>query len=139
MMTDRRVRRTAETDLAIRFWLQGVAHRHGVRAVVLADDKGRLVSGAECLAYGGEQVATSIDKLFGRDLAAVGPIAYDDVCRTGETDWKAHGKPVRVASLEARSGRYFLVSIGDTVTAEPLEAEAVPGLLRILSSGGPLS
>jgi hypothetical protein len=133
-MTEQRVRRTEDTDLAIRYWLQGVARRHNVGALVLADERGELVSGAECLAFAGEPVATGIDSLYGRDIAAIGPSAYDDVCRTGETDWQARGKPVRVAAVHARDERYFLVTVGETATGEPLEGEAIPGVVRILSS-----
>jgi len=133
-MSERRERRTESIELAIRYWLQGVARRHQAKAVVLADERGELVTGAECEAFRGDLVATGIDRRLGQDLAAVGPSAYDDLCRTGATDWTAHGEPIRAAALQVRDARYFLVSVGGAAKGEPLAEEAVPGLLRILSA-----
>ena len=45
MMTERRMKRSAERTEALQYLVETVADRSGVRALVLVDDAGRIVAG----------------------------------------------------------------------------------------------
>jgi hypothetical protein len=129
---DRRLRRSARPQLASRFCLQSLARRHRLNALVLADQHGRLVAGAEGEPCGAGFLANRIADGYGQAVAELAPATF---ARTVTVDalWARFGAPVHSAPLFVGPLRYYVVAIGPPESARSAVAGASSALSRILA------
>lgn len=130
---DRRLRRSARPQVASRFCLQSLTRRHRLNALVLADQHGRLVAGAEGEPCGAGFLANRIAEGYGQAVAELAPGTFAHTV-TVEDLWARFGAPVHSAPLFVGSKRFYMVAIGAPEAAQAALAGASPALTRILQA-----
>ena len=128
---ERRLRRSERPRVASRFCLQSLTRRHRLSALVLADEFGRLVSGAEGEPCGAGFLASRIAEGYGRSLAELGPEAFArPQVRAGLS--ARFGEALHSAPLYVGPRRFSMVALGEAASAQAAVVGAVPALTRIL-------
>ena len=115
-MNERRMKRSANCGEALQFLVESVADRSGVRALVLADDTGRIVAG-----MGKAQEL--------RGLATAGRDVAWGRASASQVDRAARGHDITARSIATRDGMLYFAALGDRVTGV---GEAVRAVQRIL-------
>lgn len=128
MAQDRRVRRSQRPRIASRYCLQSVTRRHRLSAMVLADDQGRFVAGAEGEPCGPGFLANRVAEGYGRQLAALGPASFE---ADAEIYQARFGEPVRATPVLADGRRFYLVTVGSERATQAAVAAAGPAIVRI--------
>ncbi len=131
MSTDRRLRRSQRPRLASRYCLQSLTRRHRLSAMVLADASGRLVAGAEGEPCGPGFLANRVAEGYGRQLAGLAREAFEHSLSHAEEVAGRFGEPVRAMPMQAGGRQYFLVTVGDTRSADAACVAASSALRRI--------
>ena len=134
LSSDRRLRRSDRPRLATRYCLQSLTRRHRLSAMILADDQGRLVAGAEGEPCGPGFLANKVSDGYGRQLAELAPDAFQQGEASDTPLTGRFGEPVRAMPLQAGGRRFYLVTVGAWPSADAACAAASPALLRILAA-----
>jgi hypothetical protein len=133
MLQDRRLHRSQQPRIASRYCLQNLTKRHELSAMVLSDDRGRLVAGAEGdpsgVKYGAQRVADG----YGRHLASLGPTAFE-TSLSGAATTARFGEPVNAMPVHVDGRRFYLVTVGTDRAAEAACAAAMPAIVRIFAA-----
>ncbi|MCA9543055.1 MAG: hypothetical protein KC613_01660 [Myxococcales bacterium] len=131
MSSDRRLRRSDRPQLASRYCLQSLTRRHRLSAMVLADDQGRLVAGAEGEPCGPGYLANRVADGYGRQLASIARETFETNARRDEDLTDRFGEPVRALPVHAGGRRFFLVTVGTPRDADAACVAASSALRRI--------
>ena len=112
-MKERRKLRSGNPNTAASFYMMGVAQRHDIDAVVLADINGHFLAGAESNPHGEEKVTGSVNEGYGVKIAKVTPHACSDADRGEDGVWSGRNRvPLWASRIEMGGERYLLAVIG---------------------------
>ena len=128
---ERRLRRSERPRVASRFCLQSLTRRHRLSALVLADEFGRLVAGAEGEPCGAGFLASRIAEGYGRSLAELAPEAFARHTMRERLSVR-FGEPVHRAPLDVGPRRFYMVVVGEADAAQAAVIGATLALPRIL-------
>ncbi len=120
-MFERRQKRSTDRIEALQMLVETVADRSRVRALILADDAGRIVAG----------MGPPSDL---RGLARTGRDVAWKRASTRDVDSTARGADVTARSIATRDGMLYLAAMGDHVTGV---GDAVRAVQRILQETAP--
>ena len=68
---ERRIRRSMSPRTATRFYLDNVTERHGLSAMVFANEKGEFILGSEVRLFGNARLIGAVNEEYGRKLAKI--------------------------------------------------------------------
>jgi hypothetical protein len=120
-MDERRIKRSAERGEALQYLVESVADRSGARALVLVDDRGRIVAG-----MGHANEVTGLARAA-RDVAwgRATPAQVDAVAQRGD---------LTARSVATPDGMMYFAALGDRMARV---GDAVRAVQRILSETAP--
>jgi len=132
-MKERRKLRSANPNTAASFYMMGVAQRHDIEAVVLADVNGRFLAGAESNPHGEERVTGTVNPGYGVKIAKSAPHACTDADRGEHGVWTGKNRiPLWASRIDMGGNRYLLAVIGkDGELAAEACKDAKEGFSRI--------
>ena len=132
-MKERRKLRSSNPNTAASFLLMGVAQRHDIEAVVLADVNGRFLAGAESNPHGDKKVTGTVGEGYGVRIARVAPHACSDADQGEDGVWTGRNRvPLWACRLELGGSPYLLAVIGkEKEQAVEAREDAKEGFSRI--------
>ena len=129
---ERRIRRSMSPRTATRFYLDNVTERHGLSAMVFANEKGEFILGSEVRLFGNARLIGAVNEEYGRKLAKIAPFAADDREDGADNAWKGRDdEPIFAKRLKISNGEYFIAFVGNPQQAEEAYQDAVEGVIRI--------
>ena len=129
MDTERRRRRSSNSELAIQFQLEQVTRDFELDTVVLVDEAGKLVSGV------GRD--TSFDEVLARETPRLAAGSHCRLLFARLNQYRPSVRPNQVSACEFRTNgrRYFVAAIGSAKTMRDVGVyRSILGIRRILAA-----